>query len=80
VVDRIDHDLGRLRGVLDGRTVNRSIRALPPELRAITVWDTGSALEPLALFLRPGGAMLTPSGLGPGALEGVGKAAGLGRS
>lgn len=62
VVDRVDPERGRLHGVLDGRQVAWAIAAMKPELRAITVVDGGAGLEPLALFIGRGGAMLTPSG------------------
>lgn len=61
VVDRIT-DAGRLHGRLDGLRAVWAITAMEPELRAITALDTGCGLEPLALFVGRGGAMLTPSG------------------
>jgi len=61
VVDRIDHDRGRLHGVLDRRRTSRSIAELPPKLRRIAVLDTDDGLEPLAVFVGTGGRMLTAS-------------------
>jgi site-specific recombinase XerD len=61
VINGTDSRPGKVRGVLDGVTVTRSIANLPPELRRITVVDTGDGLEPLALFLGAGGRMLLPS-------------------
>lgn len=60
MVDRID-ERGRLHGRLDGTAMARVMRTMPPELRAVTVFDTGTGLEPLALFLAPGGRMLSAS-------------------
>ncbi|MFI7681006.1 tyrosine-type recombinase/integrase [Actinophytocola sp. NPDC049390] len=61
VVDADQDGRGQLRGVLDGRRVTRSIRHMPPELRKVTVMDTGDRLEPLAVFVGPGGTMPHPS-------------------
>lgn len=61
VVDAHQDGRGQLRGVLDGRRVTRSIRHMPPELRQVTVMDTGDGLEPLAVFVGQGGTMPHPS-------------------
>lgn len=61
VVDAAQSGRGRLRGVLDGVRVTRLIEEMPPELRRITVMDTGSGLEPLAVFVGTGGKMPHPS-------------------
>ena len=61
VVDVDQDGRGKLRGVLDGGRVTRSIRHMPAELRKVTVMDTGSGLEPLAVFVGPGGTMPHPS-------------------
>lgn len=61
VVDAVQNSRGKLRGTLDGRRVTRSIANMPPELRKITVMDTGTGLEPLAVFVGLGGMMPHPS-------------------
>ena len=61
IVDAAQDGRGKLRGVLDGQRVTRSIRHMPPELRTMTVMDTGNGLEPLAVFVGPGGTMPHPS-------------------
>ncbi|CAL9278943.1 hypothetical protein [Streptomyces sp. SudanB182_2057] len=62
VVSRLEADGTRVRGVLDGVTVVRTIRDMPPELRRVAVLETGGGLDPLALFVGRGATMLTPSG------------------
>ncbi|MFJ5850446.1 MULTISPECIES: site-specific integrase [unclassified Streptomyces] len=62
VVQRLEADDTRVRGVLEGRTITRSIKDMAPDLRRITVLETGGGLEPLALFIGQGGKMLTASG------------------
>ncbi|MFF3468013.1 site-specific integrase [Streptomyces sp. NPDC002619] len=47
---------------LDGCTVTRVIKDMDPELRRITVLETGDGLDPLAVFLGQSGAMLSFSG------------------
>jgi len=61
VIGRTDDGGGKVRGVLDGSPVTRSVADLSPTLRRITVLDTGNGLEPLALFVGAGGRMLLPS-------------------
>jgi site-specific recombinase XerD len=61
VVDRIDHETGRLQGALDGRRRTFKMPAMDPALRRITMMETGAGLEPLALFAGHGGWMLGPS-------------------
>lgn len=61
VVDAVQDGRGKLRGVLDGRRVTWTIAEMPPELRQITVRDTGGGLEPLAVFLGSGARMPHPS-------------------
>jgi integrase len=61
LVDADQDGRGQLRGTLDGRRVTRSIRHMPPDLRKVTVMDTGDRLEPLAVFVGPGGTMPHPS-------------------
>ena len=61
VVDRVDHDTGTLHGVLQGRCRTFTMSAMPPQLRRITVQDTGSGLESLAVFVGHGGLMLGAS-------------------
>ncbi len=61
VITPTDGRPGKVRGVLDGATVTRTVADLPPELRRITVVDTGDGLEPLGLFVGAGGQMLLPS-------------------
>ncbi|MFJ8624892.1 hypothetical protein ACIRD3_18885 [Kitasatospora sp. NPDC093550] len=43
-------------------TVVRTVKDMPPDLRRITVRETGGGLDPLALFVGRGALMLTPSG------------------
>ncbi|MFZ3500348.1 tyrosine-type recombinase/integrase [Streptomyces sp. 5.8] len=62
VVQRFEADASKVRGVLDGRTVTRVIKDMKPDLRRITVMETGDGLDPLALFIGQGGRMLTFSG------------------
>lgn len=62
VVTRLEADGAKARGVLDGSTVTKSIRGMAPQLRRIAVRETGDGLDPLALFVRAGGRMLTASG------------------
>ncbi len=62
VIQRLEADSARIRGVLDGRTVTRVIKDMDPELRRIAVLETGDGLDPLAVFLGQGGAMLSFSG------------------
>jgi hypothetical protein len=61
VVDRIDHETGRLQGVLDGRRRTFKMSGMEPALRRITMRETGTGLEPLAVFSGHGGWMLGPS-------------------
>ncbi|MGW0556763.1 tyrosine-type recombinase/integrase [Streptomyces sp. NPDC002926] len=62
VVQRIEGDGTRVRGVLEGIMVTRVIKDMKPGLRRITVLETGGGLDPLALFIGQGGRMLTGSG------------------
>jgi integrase len=62
VVSRLEADGAKVRGVLDGGMVTRSIRGIDPRLRRIAVRETGDGLDPLALFVGTGGRMLTASG------------------
>ncbi|MFE5109465.1 hypothetical protein [Streptomyces sp. NPDC056663] len=59
---RIEADGRKLRGVLEGSTVTRVIKNMDPDLRRITVMETGDGLDPLALFVGRGGKMLGLSG------------------
>ncbi|MEV0712714.1 tyrosine-type recombinase/integrase [Nocardia aurea] len=61
VVDHIDHDAGRLRGVLDGQRRGFTISAMPPNLRRITVRENDIGFESLAVFVGHGGLMLGAS-------------------
>ena len=61
VVDHIDHDTGKLRGVLDGQRRTLAIAAMEPDLRRITVQENENGVEPLAVFVGHGGRMLGPS-------------------
>ncbi|WP_186275182.1 site-specific integrase [Mycobacterium kubicae] len=61
VVDRIDHDAGTLRGMLDGQRHTFTISAMTPQLRRITVRENETGLESLALFVGHGGRMLGAS-------------------
>lgn len=57
-----DQDAGAsCGGVLDDRRVTRSIRHMLPELRKVTVMDTGDGLKPLAVFVGLGGTIPHPS-------------------
>lgn len=62
VVQRLDGDGTLLRGTLDGQIVSRAVKDMKPELRRVTVMETGDGLDPLALFVGQGGRMLTLSG------------------
>ncbi|WP_406399631.1 site-specific integrase [Streptomyces sp. NBC_00879] len=62
VVQRFEADGTKVRGCLDGRTITRVIRDMKPDLRRLTVLETGDGLDPLALFIGQGGRMLTFSG------------------
>jgi integrase len=61
VVDHIDHEAGKLRGVLGGRRRTFTMSAMGPDLRRITVQENDNGLEPLAVFIGHGGQMLGPS-------------------
>ena len=61
VVDHIDHETGRLQGVLDGQRRTFKMSGMEPPLRRITMRETGTGLEPLAVFSGHGGWMLGPS-------------------
>ncbi|SIM72986.1 tyrosine-type recombinase/integrase [Micromonospora cremea] len=62
VISRLEADGAKVCGVLEGRTVTRSIRGMDPRLRRIAVRETGDGLDPLAVFIGAGGRMLTASG------------------
>lgn len=62
VVQRIEGDGTRVRGVLEGVAVTRVIKDMKPGLRRISVLETGGGLDPLALLIGQGGRMLTGSG------------------
>ncbi|MFF3336338.1 hypothetical protein ACFYWX_43720 [Streptomyces sp. NPDC002888] len=55
VVQRIEGDGTRVRGVLEGVTITRVIKDMKPGLRRITMLETGGGLDPLALFIRAAG-------------------------
>ncbi|MFJ3921585.1 tyrosine-type recombinase/integrase [Streptomyces sp. NPDC090022] len=57
VVSRVDVETGRIHGVLDGMQRVLSMKAMPPRLRRITVWEGEFGLEALAVFLCRGGLM-----------------------
>jgi len=61
VVDTIDHETGRVRGVLDGQRRSFAVEAMSPSLRRIAVRETDGGLEALAVFVGHGGLMLGPS-------------------
>lgn len=61
VVDDVDQETGKLRGVLEGRRRAFVISAMKPELRRITVRETDGGLESMAVFIGHGGQMLGPS-------------------
>ena len=61
VVDQIDQETGKLRGVLDGQRRIFAIPAMEPDLRRITVQETENGLESLAVFIGYGGQMLGPA-------------------
>ena len=60
VVDHIDHETGKLRGVLDGQRRTFTIAAIESDLRRITVQENENGVEPLAVFAGHGGQMLGP--------------------
>lgn len=57
VVSRIDHESGLVYGVLDGLEKVFTMSAMDPQLRRITVHETGVGLEALAVFICQGGLM-----------------------
>ena len=61
VVDHIDHEAGKLSGVLGGRRRTFTMSAMGPDLRRITMQENDNGLEPLAVFVGHGGQMLGPS-------------------
>jgi integrase len=61
VVDYIDHETGKLRGVLNGQRRTFTMSAMGPDLRQITMQENGNGVEPLAVFVGHGGQMLGPS-------------------
>jgi hypothetical protein len=61
VVSKVDHEQGRLHGVLEGRHRQLLMSAMSPELRRVTVRETDLGVEPLAVFIGHGGQMLGPS-------------------
>ncbi|MFI5540644.1 hypothetical protein ACIA5H_30045 [Nocardia sp. NPDC051900] len=61
VVDQIDHEVGKLHGIFEGRRRTFVISAMGPELRRITVRETDDGLESLAVFIGHGGQMLGAS-------------------
>ena len=68
IVDHIDHEAGKLCGVLDGRRRTFTMSAMGPDLRRITVQENDNGLEPLAVFIGNGGQMLGPSSWYPSAV------------
>jgi len=76
VVDQVDHETGKLRGVLDGCRRTFVTSAMEPELRRITVRETDGGLEALAVFIGHGGRCSVPRpGTGFAAKPGTGCAA-----
>jgi hypothetical protein len=61
VVDHIDHENGKLRGVVDGQRRTFTMSAMGPDLRRITVQENENGVESLAVFVGCGGQMLGPS-------------------
>lgn len=61
VVDRVDHEAGKLHGVLDGQRRTFTMSAMEPDLRRITMQENENGLESLAVFIGHGGQMLGPS-------------------
>lgn len=61
VVDRIDHEAGTLRGVLDGQRRTFTMSAMTPQLRRNTMRENDGGLESLAVFVGYGGWMLGSS-------------------
>lgn len=61
VVDRVDHEAGKLHGVLEGQRRTFTMSAMEPSLRRITMQETDDGLEPLAVFVGHGGQMLGAS-------------------
>ncbi|MER6015965.1 tyrosine-type recombinase/integrase [Streptomyces bluensis] len=59
VIQRLEADGTRVRGVLDGVTITRTVKNMKPDLRRLAVRETGDGLDPLALFIGQGGRMLT---------------------
>jgi hypothetical protein len=61
IVDRIDHETGKLHGVMEGQRRTFTMSAMEPSLRRITMQETEDGLEPLAVFVGHGGQMLGAS-------------------
>ncbi len=57
VVSRVEPETGRVHGTLDGVRQVFAMRAMPPKLRRITVWEGEFGLEAMAVFLGRGGLM-----------------------
>ncbi|MFD7623939.1 tyrosine-type recombinase/integrase [Streptomyces sp. NPDC059802] len=62
VVQRVEADGTRVRGIFGGQTISRVIKDMAPGLRRLAVRETGDGLDPLALFVGRGGLMPTFSG------------------
>ncbi|MFG2472608.1 hypothetical protein ACGFXB_45415 [Streptomyces canus] len=63
VIQRLEADGTRVRGVLDGLTITRTIENMKPDLRRLAVRETGDGLDPLACSsVRAAGC--SPSRLG----------------
>lgn len=61
VVDQIDYETGKLRGVWEGRRRTFVMSAMDAAMRRITVRETDGGLESLAVFIGHGGQMLGAS-------------------
>ncbi|MFJ9155067.1 tyrosine-type recombinase/integrase [Streptomyces sp. NPDC102270] len=59
VVQCLEADGTRVRGMLDGLTITRTVKNMKPDLRRVAVLESGDGLEPLALFIGQSGKMLT---------------------
>jgi site-specific recombinase XerD len=61
VVNDIQAETGKLRGILEGRARTFVMSAMDADLRAITVRETEAGLESVGVFIGHGGRILGPS-------------------
>lgn len=62
VVQRVDPDGEHVHGILRGSRTTKVVKDMSPDLRRISVRETGDGLDPLGLFIGRGAGMLSLSG------------------